>query len=138
MEVIIVALGAVFFALALAMCVLAILIADWRIFCLAIVLVAATFVAAHDLQLQEDSDKRLQAQHLNSLGFQKVIVLDKDKADVSLSVECHRKRIFLYMRKNDWFVGTEAIQSAKPVADANELANRSAVRRWCSSAPIEN
>lgn len=138
MELVYTILTIIFLVVGALLVFLGLFIRDWKSVGIAFVLIAAAFATTYGLQSERNAEKLLQVQHLRGLQFQNVEVGYKNNADVSLPEKCQHGQLFLYKRQGNWFVGTEEIQSKKPVLNAHEVLERPEVRWWCSKPPIKN
>lgn len=138
MELVYTILTVIFLVAGTVLCLLAFFIRDWKSLGVAFALIAASFATTYGLQSERNADKLLQVQYLKGLQFQNVEIGYKNNADVSLPEKCQHGQLFLYKRQGSWFVGTEEIQSEKPVINAQEVLERPEVKWWCAKPPIKN
>ena len=95
-------------------------------------------VSLDNLNSIRDQTKESQKQELQAKGFVGVTVEFTENADVKLRSECPNRDLLLYKRGDLWYVGTEEIDSSKPVVSESEVALRPEVKWWCSKPPIKN
>ena len=96
------------------------------------------FVAMSGVQSERDKEDESQKREVQAMGFSAVIVDYTNNAEVKLRSECPNRDLLLYKRGDLWYVGTEEIDSSKPVVSESEVALRPEVKWWCSKPPIKN
>ena len=105
---------------------------------LAVVFGALSMLAMSGVQSERDKKKIPQKHEVELMGFSAVSVGYINNADVRLRSGCPNRDLHLYKRGGIWYVGTEEIDSSKPVVDEREVADRPEVKWWCSKPPIKN
>ncbi len=105
---------------------------------LALVFGVLSFVAMSGVQSERDKKRTPQKHQVEAMGFVSVSVRYTNNADVKLRSECPNRDLHLYKRGDIWYVGTEEIDSSKPVVSESEVARRPEVKWWCSKPPIKN
>lgn len=105
---------------------------------LAVVFVALSFAAMLGMLSEQGRKKESQKREVQAMGFSAVSVEYTNNAGVKLRSQCLSREIHLYKRDELWYVGTEGVNSSKPVVNESEVARRPEVKWWCSKPPIKN